>query len=52
MYGNILSKQTLQLGAGNSLVNFDNLPNLPVGMYILNVFQNGQTVQKKLIKEY
>jgi hypothetical protein len=51
MYGKILSKKTLQLGAGNSQVTFDDLSNLPVGMYILNVLQNGNFVQKKLIKE-
>lgn len=51
MYGKTLSKKTLQLSSGNSQVTFDNVSNLPVGMYILNVFQNGNTVQKKLIKE-
>mgnify|MGYP001544736833 FL=1 len=51
MYGNTLSKKTMQLDAGNSQVTFDNVSNLPPGMYILNVFQNGETVQKKLIKE-
>ncbi|HET7117672.1 MAG TPA: T9SS type A sorting domain-containing protein [Hanamia sp.] len=51
MYGNILRKKVLQLNAGNSQVTFDNVSNLPVGMYILNIFQNGETVQKKLIKE-
>jgi len=51
MYGKILSRKTLQLSAGNSQVTFDNLSGLPAGMYILNVFQNGINIQKKLIKE-
>lgn len=51
MYGNVLSRKTLQLSAGNSQVTFDDLSGLPPGMYILNAFENGTVVQKKLIKE-
>lgn len=50
MYGNILSKKILQLSAGNSQVIFDNVSNLPGGMYILTTYYNGSLVQKKLIK--
>ena len=35
IYGKILSKKTLLLSAGNSQVIFDNVSDLPVGMYIL-----------------
>lgn len=50
MYGNILSKKTLQLSAGNSQVTIDNVSNLPGGMYILTTNFNGSLVQNKLIK--
>ena len=50
MYGNILSKKTLQLSAGNSQITIDNVSNLPGGMYILTTNFNGSLVQNKLIK--
>lgn len=50
MYGKCLIKKSFQLGIGNSEINFDNITNLPSGMYILNAFYNGMVVQSKLIK--
>lgn len=50
MYGKRLAQKRLQLGIGNSEVIFDNISNLPSGMYILSAFHNGLTVQTKLIK--
>ncbi len=51
VYGKVLSRKTLQLSSGNSLITFDNVSVLPPGMYILTAFQNGMAVEKKLIKE-
>lgn len=50
MYGKCLIKKSFQLGTGNSEINFDNVTNLPSGMYILSAFHNGMVVQSKLIK--
>ena len=50
MYGKCLIKKSFQLGTGNSEINFDNVTNLPPGMYILSAFHNGMVIQSKLIK--
>ncbi|HEY5367847.1 MAG TPA: T9SS type A sorting domain-containing protein [Hanamia sp.] len=50
MYGKSLIKKTVQLGSGSSEVIFDNISNLPSGMYILTAFHNGVVIQNKLIK--
>lgn len=50
MYGNVLSKKTLQLGIGTSQVILDDVSYLPAGMYILTALHNGMTFQSKLIK--
>ena len=50
MYGKCLIKKSFQLGTGNSEINFDDVTNLPPGMYILSAFHNGMVIQSKLIK--
>ena len=50
MYGKCLIRKSVQLGSGSSEVTFDNVTNLPSGMYILIVFHNGMALQNKLIK--
>src|SRR6185312_15431860 len=45
MYGKCLIKKSFQLGTGNSEINFDNVTNLPPGMYILSAFHNGMVIQ-------
>lgn len=52
MYGKVLSRKVLQSNKGNSSITFDNVSNLPPGMYILTAFHNGMVVQNKLIKTY
>lgn len=50
MYGNILTRKTLQFSAGNSQATLDNIANLPAGIYILTAFYNGMVIQNKLVK--
>ena len=50
MYGKCVVKKSLQLEAGSSEITFDNVANLPPGMYILTALHNGTILQNKLIK--
>jgi len=50
MYGKCVVKKSLQLEAGSSEITFDNVANLPPGMYILTALHNGIILQNKLIK--
>ncbi len=50
MYGKCVIKKSVQLGSGSSEVIFDNVTNLPTGMYILSAVHNGMVLQNKLIK--
>ncbi|MGN6530590.1 MAG: hypothetical protein ACTHK0_02395 [Ginsengibacter sp.] len=50
IYGNVVYKKMLQLEKGNSQFSFDNVYNLPAGIYILRAAYNGSVSQNKLIK--
>jgi len=50
MYGDVVSKNQLQLHKGNSQAILGNVDHLPPGLYILRAIFNGVVVQNKLIK--
>lgn len=50
IYGNVVNKKIVQLEKGNSQLSFDNVYNLPAGLYILRAAFNGSVLQNKLIK--
>jgi len=52
IYGNVVSRKSLQLSMGNSQVSFDNLNGLAPGVYILRVFFDGTILQNKLVKAH
>jgi hypothetical protein len=45
-----VNKKIVQLEKGNSQLSFDNVYNLPAGLYILRAAFNGSVLQNKLIK--
>ncbi len=50
IYGNVVYRKMMQLEKGNSQLSFDNVYNLPAGVYILRAAFNGTVLQNKLIK--
>ena len=50
IYGNVVNRKIVQMQKGNSQLSFDNVYNLPAGIYILRAVFNGTVLQNKLIK--
>ncbi len=50
IYGNVVNRKMMKLEKGNSQLSFDDVYNLPTGLYILRAVYNGSVLQNKLIK--
>jgi hypothetical protein len=49
-YGSTVNRKIIKLEKGNSQILFDDVDNLPAGLYILTAVFNGTVLQNKLIK--